>query len=72
MLAQVGTAALAQGLLAAFQKAARPSPSFWALRVGDWTRVLFVPLLMYIGSLIKSSPASNAFQVVALSPIAAR
>ena len=51
MLAQVGTAALAQGLLAAFQKAARPSPSFWALRVGDWTRVLFVPLLIAVVAL---------------------
>jgi len=48
MMAQAGTGALAQGLLAAANKALRPSPSFWALRVGDWTRVLIVPLLIAV------------------------
>jgi len=45
MLALAGTGALAQGLLAAANAKLRPTPAFWALKVGDWTRWLMVPLL---------------------------
>jgi len=45
MVAQAATAALAQGLLSASGRKQRPTPAFWALRLGDWTRVLMVPLL---------------------------
>ncbi len=59
MVAQAGTGALAQGLLSAANKALRPSPSFWAMRVGDWTRVLLVPLLIAVVALDASGAAAD-------------
>jgi hypothetical protein len=59
MVAQAGTGALAQGLLSAANKAIRPSPAFWALRVGDWTRALMVLLLIAVVTLDATGVAAD-------------
>lgn len=59
MVAQAGTGALAQGLLAAAGKRLRPTPGFWALRAGDWMRWLIVPLLVLAVALDATGAAAN-------------
>jgi hypothetical protein len=59
MVAQAGTGALAQGLLAAAGARLRPTPAFWALRAGDWMRWSIVPLLVLAVALDATGAAAD-------------
>lgn len=59
MLSQAGTAALAQGLLAAANRKLRPTPTFWSMRVGDWTRVAMVLFLVVAVALDATGAAAD-------------